>query len=150
MTLTLTNPAFPAYGPIPKKYTGEGEDVFPPLSWSGVPPETEELPLICGDPDAPTATPWVHWVPYTIPPMQSGLSEGARHDFTADQNDFHNTGYGGPMPPPGHGVHHYHFHLYALDATLLVGPALTKEQLLDAMHGHILAEGELIGTYERA
>jgi Raf kinase inhibitor-like YbhB/YbcL family protein len=141
MTLTFTSRAFPAQGPIPKKYADEGEDVFPPLSWSGVPPETEELTLICDDPNAPPATPRVHWVLYAIPPMQGGLSEGAQHD---------NTGYGGPMPPPGHGVHHHHFHLYALDAAPLVGPALTKEQLLDAMHSHILAEGERMCTCERA
>ena len=150
MTITVTSPAFAANGPIPKHYTGEGDDVSPPLSWSGVPEGAKELALICDDPDAPTAKPWVHWVIYTIPPMQTGLPEGAQNDFTAGQNDFHQTGYGGPMPPPGHGVHHYHFRLYALDAALLVGPGLTKEQLLAAMQGHIMAEGELVGTYERA
>jgi Raf kinase inhibitor-like YbhB/YbcL family protein len=121
----------------------------PPLSWSGVPHGAKELALFCDDPDAPTPKPWVHWVVYKIPPMQSGLPEGTRDDLTEGQNDFNKTSYGGPMPPPGHGVHHYYFHLYALDVSLLTGPGLTKDQLVGAMQGHILAEGELIGTYER-
>lgn len=149
MTLTLTSTAFTAQGAIPKQYTGEGADVSPPLAWSGVPQGAKELALICDDPDAPTPTPWVHWVVYTIPPMHSGLPEGARHDLTEGRNDFNHTGYNGPMPPPGHGVHHYHFHLYALDVALLAPPGLTKAQLLEAMRGHILAETELVGTYER-
>jgi Raf kinase inhibitor-like YbhB/YbcL family protein len=149
MALTLTSAAFTAHGPIPQQYTGEGADVSPPLAWSGVPQGAKELALICEDPDAPTARPWVHWVAYKIPPMLSGLPAGARGDLTAGQNDFNQTGYRGPMPPPGHGVHQYHFHLYALDVALLASPGLTKDQLLDAMQGHILAEGELVGTYER-
>jgi Raf kinase inhibitor-like YbhB/YbcL family protein len=149
MAMTITSDAFTAHGAIPKKYTGEGADVSPPLTWSGVPQGAKELALICEDPDAPTAKPWVHWVVYKIPPMLSGLPEGARDDLTEGQNGFNQTGYGGPMPPPGHGAHHYHFHLYALDVSLLASPGLTKDQLLAAMQGHILAEGELVGTYER-
>jgi Raf kinase inhibitor-like YbhB/YbcL family protein len=149
MAITITSDAFPAHGAIPKKYSGEGADVSPPLAWSGVPQGTKELALICHDPDAPTPTPWVHWVVYHIPPMQTGLSEGARQNLTQGQNDSHKTGYNGPMPPPGHGLHHYHFHLYALETALLASPGLTKEHLLHAMRGHILAEGELVGTYER-
>jgi Raf kinase inhibitor-like YbhB/YbcL family protein len=149
MAITLTSDAFTAHGPIPQQYTGEGADVSPPLAWSGVPQGAKELALICEDPDAPTAEPWVHWVIYKIPPMLSGLPEGVRSDLTAGQNDFNQTGYRGPMPPPGHGMHQYHFHLYALDVSLLASPGLTKSQLLDAMQGHILAEGELVGAYER-
>jgi Raf kinase inhibitor-like YbhB/YbcL family protein len=78
------------------------------------------------------------------------LDGTTQENCTAGQNDFNKTGYGGPMPLPGHGVHHYHFRLYALDAALLLGPGLTKAQLLEAMQGHILAEGALVGTYERA
>jgi Raf kinase inhibitor-like YbhB/YbcL family protein len=148
-SLILTSPAFPAQSPIPRKYTGEGQDISPPLAWSGVPQDAKELALICEDPDAPPPTPWVHWVAYGIPPTQQGLPEGAHEHLTQGQNDFHKTGYAGPMPPPGHGVHHYHFRLYALDAPLQAGPGLTKKQLQAAMRGHILAEGELIGTYER-
>jgi Raf kinase inhibitor-like YbhB/YbcL family protein len=148
-SLTLTSPAFAANNPIPRQYTGEGKDISPPLTWSGVPPETQELALICEDPDAPTPTPWVHWVVYGIPPTQQELPAGAQEQLTPGQNDFHHTGYGGPMPPRGHGVHHYRFRLYALDALLQAEPGLTKEQLVTKMQGHILAEGELVGTYER-
>jgi Raf kinase inhibitor-like YbhB/YbcL family protein len=148
-TFSLTSPAFAANSPIPRKYTGEGEDISPPLAWSGAPREAKELALICDDPDAPTPTPWVHWVVYGISSTQRELPEGAHEHLTQGHNDFHKIGYGGPMPPPGHGVHHYHFHLYALDTPLHAGPGLTKEQLLAAMRGHILAESELVGTYER-
>lgn len=148
-TLSLTSPAFAANGPIPRKYTGEGQDISPPLTWSGVPAGAKELALICEDPDAPQPTPWVHWVAYAIPPMLTGLPENARENMIDGQNDFGRRGYNGPMPPQGHGVHHYHFRLYALAQPLQRGPGLTKEQLLDAMNRHVLAEGELVGTYER-
>jgi Raf kinase inhibitor-like YbhB/YbcL family protein len=148
-SLALTSPAFADNSPIPRRYTGEGEDISPPLAWSGAPQDTKELALICDDPDAPTPTPWVHWVVYGIPPTQRELPEGAREPLTPGQNNFHRTGYGGPLPPRGDGVHHYHFRLYALDAPLQTEPGLTKEQLVTMMRGHILAEGELVGTYER-
>lgn len=148
-TLTLTSSAFAADRPIPRKYTGEGADVSPPLSWSGIPAGSKELALICDDPDAPQATPWVHWVAYAIPPMLTGLPEKAHENVREGRNDFGHLGYSGPMPPEGHGVHHYYFRLYALEQPLQRGPGLTKEQLLEAMQGHVLAEGELVGTYER-
>jgi Raf kinase inhibitor-like YbhB/YbcL family protein len=149
-TMTLVTPAFTANGRIPKKYAGEGDDVSPPLSWRGVPPGTRELALICDDPDAPQPKPWVHWVAYQIPPTQTGLRENAHGNLTEGQNDFGRRGYGGPLPPQGHGLHRYHFHLYALDQHIEAEPGLTKDQLLDAMRGHVLAEGELVGSYERA
>jgi Raf kinase inhibitor-like YbhB/YbcL family protein len=109
------------------------------------------------DPDAPRPEPWVHWVLYKLPPTLSGLPEALSKTPTLSDpagalqgnNSWSRVGYGGPMPPPGHGVHHYHFKLYALDAALNVAPGLDKQQLLAAMKGHILAEGELIGTYQR-
>jgi len=149
-TISLTSSAFTADGPIPRKYTGEGEDVSPPLSWGNLPTGTKELAVICDDPDAPQPTPWVHWVAYAIPPMLTGLPEDVHENMAAGQNDFGRRGYNGPMPPRGHGVHHYHFRLYALDESLLRGPGLTKDQLVEAMRGHVLAEGELVGTYERS
>ena len=147
--LSLTSAAFAANGSIPRKYTGEGEDVSPPLSWSHVPAGTKELAVICDDPDAPQATPWVHWVAYGIPPMLASLPENAHDNMLEGQNDFGRRGYNGPMPPPRDGVHHYHFRLYAVDQALHQSPGLTKEQLLQAMRGHVLAEGEIVGTYER-
>ena len=157
MTITVTSEAFQSGQAIPKKYTGEGEDLSPPLGWAGVPDGTKELALIVDDPDAPRPTPWVHWVIYKIPGEAKGLPEGIEKTskprdpagVLQGQNSWPRLGYGGPMPPRGHGVHHYHFKLHALDAPLAVEPGLDKERLLKAMAGHILAEGELVGTYQR-
>jgi Raf kinase inhibitor-like YbhB/YbcL family protein len=149
MAIKISSSAFESNRPIPKKHTGEGPDVSPALSWTGVPPDAKELALICDDPDAPTPRPWVHWVLYKLLPTLSGLQEGDSGGGVQGKNDFEKTGYGGPLPPKGHGVHHYHFKLYALDRTLEANPGLTKDQILANMKGHILAEGELVGTYER-
>jgi Raf kinase inhibitor-like YbhB/YbcL family protein len=119
------------------------------LTWAEVPEGTREIALICDDPDAPTPRPFVHWVVYKIPADRSGLPEGSTQGALEGENDFGGTGYGGPMPPRGHGVHHYRFKVYALDAELEAAAGLTKDRLLEAMEGQILAEGELVGTYER-
>src|SRR5579859_618412 len=149
MTIRIASTAFEADRPIPKKYSGEGPDVSPPLAWSGVPQSAKELALICDDPDAPTPEPWVHWILYKLSPALTGLKEGEKGGGVEGKNSFERTGYGGPMPPQGDGRHHYHFKLYALDQALGVGAGLSKDQLLAAMKGHILAQGELIGTFER-
>src|ERR671918_1987590 len=99
MALQLTSPAFEANGYIPKKYTGEGQDVSPPLSWTGIPQGTKELALLCEDPDAPMPKPWVHWVAYRIPPSVTELPESVSENIVQGQNDFGKVGYGGPMPP---------------------------------------------------
>lgn len=149
MAIQLSSDAFEAGGPIPKKHTGEGADVSPPLDWTGLPEGTRELALICDDPDAPRPRPWVHWVVYGIPADLTGLPEGGAQGVIEGENDFGRTGYGGPMPPRGHGVHHYRFRIYALDTELDAAAGLTREQLLAAMEGHVISEGELVGTYER-
>ena len=157
MKLTITSTAFQANGAIPKKHTGEGEDPSPALAWSGVPAGAAELALIVDDPDAPTAEPWVHWVIYKIPPATAGLKEGvAKMQTLSDpagalqgKNSWNTVGYRGPLPPPGHGTHHYHFKLYALDKAVTLPAGAAKKQLLDAMKGHIVAEGKLVGTYAR-
>jgi Raf kinase inhibitor-like YbhB/YbcL family protein len=131
--------------------------VSPALAWSGVPAGARELALIVDDPDASRSQPWVHWVLYKIPAGADGLDEGAGSpDGTGapagslqGTNDFGSYGYGGPAPPRGHGTHHYHFKVYALDVPLDVAPGTDKAALLAAMEGHVLAQGELIGTYER-
>jgi Raf kinase inhibitor-like YbhB/YbcL family protein len=159
MTITVTSSAFEPGAPIPKKYSGEGANISPPLAWSGLPEKTKELALICDDPDAPRGT-WVHWVIYKIPAAATSLPEAVAREPRPKEpagavqgvNSWpkgENTGYGGPMPPPGHGTHHYHFKLYALDQPVAVEPGLDKNGLLAAMKGHILAEGQLIGTYKR-
>lgn len=149
MAIRLTSPAFAPNAPIPKKHTGEGPDVSPPLAWSGLPAGTKELALICDDPDAPTLKPWVHWVLYKLPPTLPGLKEGDSGGGVEGMTDFGRPGWGGPMPPRGHGVHRYFFRLYALDRPVALKAGASKEDLLAAMKGHILDQGELVGTYER-
>jgi hypothetical protein len=160
MSLKLESSAFQHGQPIPVDYTGDGRDVSPPLSWSGVPEGTAEFALICDDPDAPSAEPWVHWLIYKIPGSARSLPEGipgqARVQDPRDAMQGRNSwtsgstmGYRGPAPPEGSGAHHYHFRLYALDAPINLRAGMDKKALLNAMRGHILAEGELIGTYER-
>lgn len=157
MSIRVTSKAFGSGQPIPPKYTADGADVSPPLSWDGAPKGTKEIALIVDDPDAPRAEPFVHWVIYKIPADAPGLPEGippapnvtSPPGALQGTNSFGKTGYGGPAPPPGHGTHHYHFRLYALDQPLDVDAGLDKPALLRAMSGHIIDEGELVGTYER-
>lgn len=147
--LRISSPAFGAGAAIPRRYSGEGEDLSPPLSWSDPPEGTRSFALVCDDPDAPSSRPWVHWVAYAIPASARGLPEAATEGLVHGRNDFGRRAYGGPMPPPGHGVHHYRFRLYALDGEIAAGPGLSKAELLCAMEGKVLAEATLVGTYER-
>lgn len=157
MQIQIESDAFGANGPIPKKHSGEGEDVSPALRWATPPAEAKQLALIVDDPDAPGPQPWVHWVIYNIRPDGPGLSEGIPAQerppepagAAQGQNSWGAIGYGGPMPPPGSGPHHYHFRLYALDVEPTLEPGLTKDKLLQAVSEHVLATGELVGTYQR-
>ena len=160
MVMIVRSDAFENGAPIPTRFTGDGKDVSPPLSWEGVPDAAEQLVVICEDPDAPTLEPWVHWVLYEIPPETESLPEGlptigkleVPPGSLQGKNSWphgNTTGYRGPMPPQGHGIHHYHFRLYALDTKFDFEPGLEKRTLLSAMAGHILAEAELVGTYEK-
>ena len=152
MTIALTSSAFTDGATIPRKHTCDAEDTSPDLEWSGVPNGTKSLSLICDDPDAPVGT-WVHWVLFNIPadattlaagiPADATLQNGARHG----RNNFRKLGYGGPCPPGG--THRYYFKLYALDTVLNIESGCTKAQLLAAMKGHILSEGQLMGKYKR-
>lgn len=153
MELSLSAAAF-AYGqPIPPRHAFDDGNFSPALQWSGVPPATKSLALICDDPDAPMGT-WVHWVIYDLSPNTSGLAEGVPKSPELDNgakqgvNDFKRTGYDGPSPPPGK-PHRYFFKLYALNTKPDLKPGLTKKDLLMAMDGHVLAEGQLAGTYQR-
>jgi Raf kinase inhibitor-like YbhB/YbcL family protein len=153
MTIELTSPAFEAGGVIPTKHTCDGADVSPRLEWSGAPEGTKTLALICDDPDAPMGT-WVHWVIYDIPADTTSLSEGVPRDETVEDiavqgtNDFKRIGYGGPCPPRGK-PHRYFFKLYALDSRLELKPGAKKKDVEEAMEGHVLAKGELVGKYQR-
>jgi Raf kinase inhibitor-like YbhB/YbcL family protein len=152
MTLKLRSTVFQEGGMIPSKFTCDGEDVSPPLFWSGVPESAKSLVLVCEDPDAPRGT-WTHWVVYRIPATAHALHEALPTRDTLDdgtrqgKNDFQKIGYGGPCPPSG--THRYYFKLYALDTELDLPSAPTRDQLLKAIDGHTLAQGELMGRYTR-
>jgi Raf kinase inhibitor-like YbhB/YbcL family protein len=151
--MQLTSTAFAEGAAIPAKHTCDAKNVSPPLKWSGVPAGAKSLVLIVDDPDAPVGT-WVHWVLYDLPaaatelaedvPKSQYLASGARQGL----NDFRHLGYGGPCPPPGK-AHRYFFKLYALDSMLDLKPGLTKKDIESAMDKHILARGQLMGTYQR-
>lgn len=156
MTLQIHSPAFENGGDMPSKYTCEGDDIAPPLVWSGVPADARSLVLIVDDPDAPDpAAPrmtWVHWVLYNLPPETSELAEGvtvaALPAGTLEGiNDWKRSGYGGPCPPIGR--HRYFHKLYALDTLLDNLDMPRKAQVEAAMQGHILAESQLLGTYQK-
>jgi Raf kinase inhibitor-like YbhB/YbcL family protein len=155
-TMKLTSTAFVEKQSIPKLYTCEGKDMSPPLAWSGVPANAKSLVLIVDDPDAPDpAAPrmtWVHWVLYDIPTSASGLAQGAASGglpkgALEGTNDWQRTGYGGPCPPIGR--HRYFHKLYALDAVLPDLNKPTKAALEQAMKGHVIAETQLVGTYQK-
>lgn len=153
---TLSSSSFRNDQPMPAKHSCEGEDASPALKWEGAPGGTKSFALIADDPDAPGGS-WVHWVMYGIPASTTELPENVTKTdkvpglgtVKQGQNDFGRAGYGGPCPPRGHGVHHYHFRLYALDTDLNLAPRVTRKQLESAMKGHILAQAELVGTYQR-
>lgn len=151
-TISVKSLSFEEGEAIPRKHTCDGEDVSPPLTWSGVPEGTKSMAVVCDDPDAPAGI-WVHWVIYNLPADTGGLGEnvppretlpdGARQG----KNDFRKIGYNGPCPPGG--THRYFFKVYALDRLLDLPPGATKAELVRAMEGHVLAQGSLMGTYSR-
>src|SRR3954464_986085 len=151
-TMKLTSTAFTEGGLIPRKYTCDGENISPPLDWSGIPPSTKSLALIVEDPDAPGKT-WVHWVVYNLAPSSNSLNENipATNNINGQAyqgtNDFKKVGYGGPCPPSG--THRYFFKLYALDSPVMINGAVTKDELMRSMQGHIIGQAELMGLSKR-
>ncbi|GGG43252.1 PEBP family protein [Chelatococcus composti] len=153
MALMLTSPAFADGERIPRSFARDGENLMPPLRWTGVPEGAGSLVLVVEDPDAPSGT-FYHLGVYNIPPNQSGLSQaadaGPSEAMRFARNDFGNTGYDGPQPPPGHGVHHYHFRLAAISQPHLdISGAAGVAEVWAAAQRHLLEETVLIGTYER-
>ena len=152
MTLTVTSTAFGSGQPIPAKYSCIGQNVSPPLAWTGTPGSTGSFALILEDPDAPSGT-FVHWVIFNIPGKSTGLPEAVPANNSLPdgsmqgRNGAARQNYDGPCPPSG--VHRYFFKLYALDANLDLTSGANKDQLLKAMQGHILAQGELMGTFSK-
>jgi Raf kinase inhibitor-like YbhB/YbcL family protein len=152
MALELRSSAFSEGSRIPSKYTCDGKDASPPLSWTGIPAGGKSLALTCDDPDAPAGL-WVHWVVFDLPPSATGLPEGvaATPEISGGgrqgKNDFRKIGYGGPCPPSG--THRYVFTLYAVDSTLGLPAGATRQDLLAAIKNHTLGEATLTGTYSR-
>jgi Raf kinase inhibitor-like YbhB/YbcL family protein len=151
--LELTSTAFKEGETIPKKFTCVDANVSPPLRWSSPPARTKSLALLCEDPDAPVGL-WVHWVLWGLPPDSTSLPEGVppekilSNKTRQGRNDFKKIGYGGPCPPPGK-PHRYFFKLYALDSALNLEPGATRNDLLKAIEGHLIAQGELMGRFMR-
>lgn len=153
MQIQLWSTAFQDGETIPIQHTGDGQNVSPALAWSEPPEGTKSFALICDDPDAPRGT-WVHWVLFNLPgdtrslPETMATTANLENGVVHGKNDFGNIGYGGPAPPPGK-PHRYYFKIYALDKSLNLPPRATKAQVVAAIKGHVLAEGQLMGKYGR-
>jgi Raf kinase inhibitor-like YbhB/YbcL family protein len=151
--LDVTTTSFVPDGPIPSRHDGR-HNVSPALAWSGVPDRTEEVVLLVEDPDAPLPQAFVHWSVYGIPPRVTALPEGIGSKSSLPEgahegaNSTGNTGFFGPKPPKGHGVHHYHFQVFAVDAPLHLAAGADRNAVVEAMRGHVLAQGAVVGTYE--
>lgn len=150
--IKLTSTAFKDGESIPRPYTCDGVNISPPLEWGGVPKTAKTIAIVCDDPDAPGGT-WVHWVLYNLPAENIGLvenlpaTENVKAGGFQGQNDFGKSGYGGPCPPSG--THRYFFRVYALDSELPLKAGATKADLMKAMEGHVLLQGQLMATYRR-
>ena len=153
MAFAIASTSFPNGGDIPKKFTCDGADVSPELSWTEPPAGAQSLALIADDPDAPVGT-WTHWVLFDVPPATTSLPEGVSKidelpgGERQGRNDFRKIGYNGPCPPPGK-AHRYFFKLYALGSKLNLKPGATKQEVEQAMQGHILGKAEWVGRYKR-
>jgi Raf kinase inhibitor-like YbhB/YbcL family protein len=158
--ITVGSPVLKQGQPMPVDYTSDGRNISPPIAWSNLPAATKELALICEDPIAPTPQPFVHWVVYKIPATAKGLPENMPADAATPMppdlkgtiqglSGFRRPTWRGPAPPKPGVAHQYHFIVYALDAPLEVAEGLNKSQLLEAMKGHIIGQGEIMATYER-
>lgn len=158
-SIQLSSPAFRYGAPIPRQFTGDGQDISPPLQWSGAPKSTQQFVLIVEDPDVNGPDPWVHWVLYGIPakvhqlPEKLPSSSDLTQPIQARQgtNSFGKTGYNGPQPPPASGAHRYYFKLFAVNVGDLQLPAHpTARDVRQAIEGHIVGEGGFMGRYQRA
>ena len=148
MKLDVSSSAFSEGQSIPKKYTCDGQNVSPPIKWSAALANAKSIAIICEDPDAPSG-PFTHWVLYDLPATTKELAEGSSGGGKEGVNGFGKKGYGGPCPPPG-GAHRYYFRVYALGTASLGEAGRSKEDVTAAMQGHILAQGQLMGTYKRS
>ena len=155
--LKITSPAFDVNGKIPPRFTADGADISPALAWTNVPRGTQSLALILEDSDAASPEPLTHWIMYRIPPAITSIPEGVPTRDALDDppnavhgtNSFRVRGYSGPEPPRGHGAHHYHFRLYALNTMIDDAPGLTRSELMKLIRLHVISTAEVVGTYER-
>lgn len=148
-TLNVSSPAFAPGHELPRSATADGEETPPPLRWDDVPEGTRSFVIVCEDPDAPFPDPFVHWIVFDIPPTERAIdlvSGPLGHEGT---NSKLGTGFTGAAPPPGHGMHHYHFQVFALDCELGLAKGAGRTELFEAMDGHVLACGDVVGAYER-
>jgi Raf kinase inhibitor-like YbhB/YbcL family protein len=146
--LSITSPDFDFGDPMSQRHVKDGENTSPELAFANVPSGTASLAVVCHDPDAPATHGFDHWVLYNIPPDADGVSRGGNRFATDGRNSLGELGYTGPAPPPGHGVHHYYVHLYALDTEPAVPGGITRLELLDLIDAHIIEQARLVGTYE--
>ncbi len=141
--------AFDANTALPISCTADGVGAPPPVAWTSVPEATKSLLVICEDPDAPLLEPFVHWIVYGIPASALDVDAQSQHDYRIGQNSRSDAGFAPASPPAGHGVHNYHFQVFALDTALELGEGKDRDEVLEAVGGHVLAWGEIVGTYER-
>jgi Raf kinase inhibitor-like YbhB/YbcL family protein len=146
--LAVCSPAFEPHGEIPARHRADGENVSPALQWTGTPAGTRSFALVMHDPDAPLVDGFTHWVAYGIPADATGLPEGSG-DAVAGVSSRGAPGYTGPAPPPGHGLHHYYFWIYALDADLELDPGLNRRELIARIEDHVIEQARVVGTFER-
>ena len=148
-TLVVTSQDFTNGSALPRSATKDGEGIPPIIAWSAVPEGTRAIVMICEDPDAPLPEPFAHWLVYDIPPTATMLDEATRNISREGKNSNLKQGFAPASPPRGHGSHAYHFQVFALDMELPINPGAGRYELLETMRGHVLAWGELIGTYGR-
>ena len=148
-SISVHSVAFDAGAPLPISCSVDGVGAAPPLSFGNTPESAKSLLVICEDPDAPLLQPFVHWVVYGIPATTDGIDAQTQHDYRLGENSKSENGFAAAAPPPGHGVHHYHFQVFALDTLLELAEGAEHDDVIERAKGHVLAWGELVGTYER-
>jgi len=148
-SIEVQSVSFEAGAPLPISCSVDGVGAAPALSFANVPEAAQSLLVICEDPDAPFLQPYVHWIVYGIPATAGGLDAQSQHDYLLGENGKSENGFAPAAPPPGHGLHHYHFQVFALDVPVELAAGAERDSVLDAAKGHVLAWGEIVGTYER-
>ena len=148
-TLDVTSSFFSDGGTLPLSFTASGAGVAPPIAWTNVPDGARSLVVLCEDPDAPSPNAFVHWLVYSLPVLARSIGASPSRGREG-KNSMARTGYAPAAPPPGHGVHHYHFQVFALDTVLELGEGAGRTAVLDAMRDHVLAWGEIVATFERS